>query len=154
MQTMMMAMADQKDQFGESIIINPKTILVPSGMQFDIYTLFNSPVIETSDNTQAVNPLYQYRSQLEVVEDPTINAMCGGMGNVMPWFLFGNPEDCDGIEVDYLNGQEIPNIRRMEAPGQLGFIWDIYLDWGISVMDYRSMVKNPGVKVETKLELA
>lgn len=154
MQTMMMAMADQKDQFGESIIINPKTILVPSGMQFDMYTLFNSPVIETSGNTQAVNPLYQYRSQLEVVEDPTINAMCGGMGNVMPWFLFGNPEDCDGIEIDYLNGQEIPNIRRMEAPGQLGFIWDIYLDWGISVMDFRGMVKNPGVKVETKLELA
>lgn len=154
MQTMIMAMADQKDQFGEAIIINPKTILVPSGMQFDMYTLFNSPVIETSDNTQAVNPLYQYRSQLEVVEDPTINAMCGGMGNVMPWFLFGNPADCDGIEVDYLNGQEIPNIRRMEAPGQLGFIWDIYLDWGISVMDFRGMVKNPGVKVETKLELA
>ena len=42
----------------------------------------------------------------------------------------------------------------MEAPGQLGFVWDIFLDWGISVMDYRGMVKNPGVKVETKLELA
>lgn len=53
----------------------------------------------------------------------------------------------------YLNGQEIPNIRRMEAPGQLGFIWDIYLDWGISVMDYRGAVKNPGIKVDTKLKL-
>lgn len=72
----------------------------------------------------------------------------------MPWWLFGAAGDCDGIEVDYLNGQEIPNIRRMEAPGQLGFVWDIFLDWGISVMDYRGMVKNPGVKVETKLELA
>ena len=55
--------------------------------------------------------------------------------------------------IDYLNGQEIPNIRRMEAPGQLGFIWDIYLDWGISVMDYRGAVKNPGIKVDTKLKL-
>lgn len=153
-QTMIMALANQKDQFDQAIVINPHTIVVPSGLSFDMYTLFNSPYIETKDNTQAVNPLYNYRGMLQVVEDPTINAMCGGMGNVMPWFLFGNPSDCDGIEIDYLNGQEIPNIRRMEAPGQLGFIWDIYLDWGISVMDYRSIVKNPGVAVSTKLELA
>lgn len=154
MQTMIMALANQKDQFGEAIIINPGQIVVPSGMKFDMYTLFNSPTINTTDNTQAVNPLYQYRDQIEVVEDPTINALCGGMGNVMPWWMFAAAGDCDGIEVDYLNGQEIPTIRRMEAPGQLGFIWDIYLDWGISVMDYRGIVKNPGVKVETKLELA
>ena len=42
----------------------------------------------------------------------------------------------------------------METPGTLGFVWDIYLDWGISVMDYRGIVKNPGVKVDTKLKLA
>ena len=154
MQTMIMALANQLDQFGEAIIINPAKIVVPSGMKFDMYTLFYSQTINTTDNTQAVNPLYQYKDSIEVVEDPTINALCGGMGNVMPWWLFGAEADCDGIEVDYLNGQEIPNIRRMEAPGQLGFIWDIYLDWGISVMDYRGIVKNPGVKVSTKLELA
>ena len=154
MQTMIMALANQRDQFDQAIVINPRTIVVPSGLSFDMYTLFNSPYIETKDNTQAVNPLYNYRGMLEVVEDPTINTLCGGMGNIMPWFLFGNPSDCDGIEIDYLNGQEIPTIRRMEAPGQLGFIWDIYLDWGITIMDYRSIVKNPGVKVSTKLELA
>ena len=153
-QTMIMALATQKDQFGEAIIINPAQILVPSGLKFDMYTLFNSPTINTSDNTQAVNPLYQYRDGLEVIEDPTINAMSGGMGNVMPWFMFGSSSDCDGIEVDYLNGQEIPTIKRSETVGQLGFVWDIFLDWGISVMDYRSMVKNPGVEVKTKLELA
>ena len=154
MQTMIMALANQKDQFGESIIINPAKIVVPSGMQFDMYTLFNSPTIHTTDNTQAVNPLYQYRDRLEVVEDPVINALCGGMGNIMPWWLLGAAGDTEFIEVDYLNGQEIPNIRRMETPGQLGFVWDIYLDWGISVMDFRGGVKNPGVEVKTKLELA
>jgi hypothetical protein len=154
MQTMIMALANQHDQFGEAIIINPSKIVVPSGMQFDMYTLFNSPVIHTPDNTQAVNPLYQYRSQLEVVEDPVVNALCGGMGNVMPWWLLGASGDTDFIEVDYLNGQEIPTIRRMESPGQLGFVWDIYIDWGISVMDFRGGIKNPGVAVKTKLEMA
>lgn len=154
MQTMIMALANQEDQFGEAIIINPAKLVVPSGMQFDMYTLFNSPTIHTTDNTQAVNPLFQYRDRLEVVEDPVINALCGGMGNVMPWWLLGAAGDTEFIEVDYLNGQEIPNIRRMETPGQLGFVWDIYLDWGISVMDFRGGIKNPGVEVKTKLELA
>lgn len=153
-QTMIMALATQKDQFGEAIIINPSKIVVPSGLKFDMYTLFNSPYIETKDNTQAVNPLYQYRGELEVIEDPTINALCGGMGKVMPWFLIGATSDTDFIEVDYLNGQEIPTIRRSETVGQLGFVWDIYLDWGISVMDFRGAVKNPGVEVKTKLDLA
>ena len=153
-QTMIMALTNQKDEFGQECIINPGALVLPSGMAFDIYTLFESPTINTEDNTQAVNPLYQYRNQIKVIEDPTINALCGGLGKTMPWFMTGNSSDTDGIEIDYLNGQEIPNIRRMEAPGQLGFIWDIYLDWGITVMDYRGFVKNPGVKVDTKLELA
>lgn len=153
-QTMIMALTNQKDEFGQECVINPGALVLPSGMAFDIYTLFESPTINTEDNTQAVNPLYQYRNQIKVIEDPTINALCGGLGKTMPWFMTGNPSDTDGIEIDYLNGQEIPNIRRMEAPGQLGFIWDIYLDWGITVMDYRGFVKNPGIKVDTKLELA
>lgn len=49
----------------------------------------------------------------------------------------------------YLNGQETPTFRRSETVGQLGFVWDIWLDWGISVMDYRAFVKNPGAALPT-----
>ena len=150
-QKMILALQSQQDQFNESIIIRPAKIVVPVGLSFDIYTLFHSPMINTAGNTQAVNPLYRYANQIEIVEDPTINVLCGGNGNTMPWFLLGAAEDTDFIEVDYLNGQEIPTIRRMEAPGQLGFIWDIYLDWGISVMDFRGAVKNPGTTVSDPL---
>ena len=151
MQAMIMALQNQRDQFGEAIIIRPATLIVPAGMAFDIYTLFNSPTINTEGNTQAVNPLYRYANQIQVIEDPTINVLCGGFGNVMPWWLLGSKDDTDFIEVDYLNGQEIPTIRRMETPGTLGFVWDIYLDWGISVMDWRGAIKNPGVKIENPL---
>ncbi len=149
MQAMIMALQTQTNEFNEAIIIRPETIVVPSGMAFDIYTLFNSPTIHTPENTQAVNPLYRYANQIHVVEDPTINVLCGGFGNTMPWFLLGAKDDTDFIEVDYLNGQEIPTIRRMEAPGTLGFVWDIYLDWGISVMDYRGAIKNPGTVIKS-----
>lgn len=151
MQAMIMALQGQLDEFGEACIIRPATIIVPSGMAFDIYTLFNSPTINTEGNTQAVNPLYRYANMIQVIEDPTINVLCGGYGKAMPWFLLGAKDDTDFIEVDYLNGQEIPTIRRMETPGTLGFVWDIYLDWGISVMDWRGAIKNPGVVIKNPL---
>ena len=50
--------------------------------------------------------------------------------------------------MDYLNGQETPTIRRSEVPGQLGYVWDIWLDWGITAVDFRGIAKNPGVAIE------
>ena len=151
LQSMMLTLQTQIDQFGEAIVINPAKLVIPVGYAMDVYTILYSPTVSTSGNTQATNPLYKYKEMLEVIEDPTINALCGGFGNVMPWFLVGAESDTDGIEVDYLDGKEIPNIRRMEVAGQLGFVWDIYLDWGISVMDYRGFVKNPGVEMASPL---
>lgn len=151
MQRMILALQTQKDQFGEAIIVRPAKIVVPAGMAFDIYTLFNSPTINTEGNTQAVNPMYRYANQIQVIEEPTINVLCGGFGKQMPWFLLGAGEDTDFIEVDYLNGKEIPTIRRMETPGTLGFVWDIYIDWGVSVMDFRGAVKNPGIAITSPL---
>lgn len=153
-QGMILALSNQKDEFGEACIIRPATIIVPSGYQFDMYTMFFSPTISTEGNTQAVNPLYRYRESIEVVEDPTINVLCGGFGKTMPWWLLGSKADTDFMEIDYLNGEEIPKIRRSEQAGTLGYTWDVYLDWGISVMDFRGGIKNPGVIVKNPVEMA
>ena len=151
MQKMIIALQSQTDEFGDAIIVRPATLIVPSGMGFEVFTIFNSPTINATGNTQAVNPLFRYASSIEIVEEPTINVLCGGYGKAMPWFLVGHKDDTDFIEVDYLNGQEVPTIRRMETPGTLGFVWDIYLDWGVAVMDWRGAVKNNGVIVADPL---
>lgn len=148
-QNMIMALGTQKDEFGESIIIRPAAMVLPVGYAFDTYGIFNSSTINTQTNTQAANSLFRYRDTIELIEDPTINALCGS--KAAPWFLLGNMEDTDFIEVDYLNGQEVPTIRRAEVPGQLGFVWDIWLDWGVTVMDYRGAVQNPGVTITDPL---
>ena len=62
--------------------------------------------------------------------------------------MFADTASAKGIQVDYLNGQETPTVRRMETPGQLGFVWDIYLDWGISVRDWRGIYRNDGAVIE------
>ncbi len=151
-QSMILALGGHKkkmDGAEQAIIIRPAVMVVPLGYKFAMYTLFHSATISASGD---VNPLYQYRDTIEIVEDATLNAQVPS--GAIPWFMVGDRNDTDFIQVDYLNGQEIPNIRRMETPGQLGFVWDVYLDWGITVLDFRGGVKNPGIEVASPIALA
>ena len=138
-QAAILQMQKQTDQFGEPIYMTPRTLVVPVGYEFDLAVIFHSAQVTGSANND-INPLYNY--PLQIVQSPVLNAMAGA--NACPWFLIADPSSARGIQVDYLNGQETPTVRRMEAPGTLGFTWDIWLDWGISVRDFRGIVKNPG----------
>lgn len=142
-QAIILQMQKQLDPFGDAIIIKPTYLIVPVGYGFVISTILRSPTINTTDNTQSVNPLYG--AAIQVVEDPTINALAGT--SAAPWFMVGDKTSAKSIQIDYLNGQETPTIRRSEQAGQLGFVWDIYLDWGVTVVDYRGIAKNPGVVI-------
>lgn len=146
-QSMILALGAHKTKDGQAITIRPGVIVVPLGYKFEMYTLFNSPTMSASGDS---NPLYQYRDAIEIVEDATLNALV--TSGAIPWYMVGDKEDTDFIQVDYLNGRDIPNIRRMEAPGQLGFTWDVYSDWGITVLDYRGAVKNPGIEIASPIE--
>ncbi len=144
-QAIITKMQMQKDQFGEAIYITPRTIVVPIGYEFDLAVILHSAQV-TGSNNNDINPLYNY--PLQVVQSPVLNGLAGE--GACPWFMFADAMSCRGIQVDYLNGQETPTVRRMEIPGTLGFVWDIYLDWGISVRDYRGIAMNPGVAIETE----
>ncbi len=136
---MMIKMMTQKDPFGESINVVPDKVIVPVGYDFLLDVIFNSERIPGSANND-VNPLRN--KKLKVISDGELNALAGE--NPCPWFMAANWMTARGVQVDYLNGQKQPTIRRGEKPGTLGFVWDIYLDWGISVRDFRGIVKNPG----------
>lgn len=139
-QAIILQMQKQTDQFGDAIYINPQTIVLPVGYEFDMAVILRSAQVTGSANND-INPLYNY--PLKVVQSPVLNALAGS--NACPWFMVASPASARGIQVDYLNGQETPTVRRMESPGVLGYTWDIYLDWGIAVRDFRGIAKNPGV---------
>ena len=141
-QEMILQMQKQTDHFGDPIYMTPKTIVVPVGYEFDLAVIFHSAQVTGSSNND-INPLYNY--PLQIVQSPLLNAMAGA--NACPWFMLADEASARGIQVDYLNGQETPTVRRMETPGTLGFTWDIWLDWGISVRDFRGIYKNPGVAI-------
>ena len=139
-QKMILQLQKQTDHFGEPITLTPAKLVVGVGYEFDLAVIFHSAQVTGSANND-YNPLYNY--PLGVVQTPVLNFLAGS-GKV-PWFL--QATGARGIQVDYLNGQETPTIRRMETPGTLGFVWDIYLDWGVSVRDYRSFVRNEGAVI-------
>ncbi len=141
-QAIILQMQKQTDQFGDAIYITPRTIVVPVGYEFDLAVILHSAQVTGSSNND-INPLYNY--PLQIVQSPILNALAGA--NACPWFMFADQSSARGIQVDYLNGQETPTVRRMEAPGVLGFTWDVWLDWGISVRDFRGIAKNPGVVI-------
>lgn len=141
-QAMILQMQNQVDQFGEAIYITPQHIIVPVGYEFDLAVILRSAQVPGSSNND-INPLYNY--PLSIIQTPVLNAMAGT--NAAPWFMVANTMSAKSIQVDYLNGQETPIVRRMESPGVLGFVWDMYLDWGISVRDFRGIAKNPGVAI-------
>lgn len=147
LQAAMLKLLTQTDPFGDSIMVQPRYIIVPVG-----YGFLMSQILETSQidvdgiGSHTANALYQYRNRLQVIEEGTLNALAGE--NAVPWFVVGDPSYARSIQVDYLNGQETPTIRRMEVAGQLGYVWDIWLDWGITAVDFRGIAKNPGVTIK------
>lgn len=142
MKAMLIQMMTQKDPFGESINVVPETVIVPVGYEFLLDVLFHSDRIPGSADND-INPLRSRK--MKVVSDGELNALAGE--GTCPWFMAANWMTAKGIQVDYLNGQKQPTIQRGEKPGTLGFVWDIYMDWGISVRDFRGLLKNPGVKL-------
>ena len=141
-QAIILQMQHQRDQFGEAIYITPQYIIVPVGYEFDLAVILHSAQVVGSSNND-INPLYNY--PINIIQTPVLNALAGE--NAVPWFMTANTASAKHIQVDYLNGQETPTVRRMETPGILGFQWDIYLDWGIAVRDFRGIAMNPGEKI-------
>ena len=142
-QAMILQMQKQKDPFGDPILMVPKWIIVPVGYEFDLAVVLHSSQV-TGSNNNDYNPLYNY--PITIVQTPMLNAMAAG--KAVPWFMVADPMSAKSVHVDYLNGKEMPFIRRMEAPGTLGFTWDIFMDWGICVRDFRGIAKNPGEVVK------
>ena len=147
LQAAMLKLLHQTDPFGDSIMVEPKYVIVPVGYGFKMSQILETAMIDvTGIGSHTANALYQYRNKLQVIEEGALNVLAGS-GNAIPWFVAGDQRYAKSLQVDYLNGQETPTIRRSEVPGRLGFVWDIWLDWGITAVDFRGIAKNPGTTI-------
>lgn len=147
MTRMITMMGLQTDQFGESIMVEPAAVIVPVGWGILVSQILNTAVIDVDGiGSHTVNVLNtQYRSKVKVIEEGALNVLAGA--NACPWFMAADPMQTKSVQVDYLNGVTTPSFRRSEKAGYLGFIWDIWLDWGVNIVDFRGILRNNGAKL-------
>lgn len=139
-QKMIYMIGIQKDSAGNQLALVPDIFIVPFGLGVEVQKILSTPTFYSAEGT-TVNPYYN--SGFEVIEDVTMNGFIKE-GEALPWFMGMKNEI---IQIDYLNGQKEATIRRSEKPGTLGFVWDVYFDFGVSMLHPQAICRNPGIAI-------
>lgn len=132
------AMRKQKNQRGKEVLnIAPKYILLPTGLETETDQLLVSITDPASSNSGVRNP---FTGKLIPVCDAELDQY-----SEIAWYLAAQSgQGVDTIEVTYLNGQKTPIIESQIAFDILGMKWRIYIDYGVTLLDYKGFHKNPG----------
>jgi hypothetical protein len=131
------AMRKQKNLRGkETLNIAPKYILLPTGLETGTEQLLVSMTDPASSNSGVRNP---FTGKLIPVCDAELDQY-----SATAWYLAAQAGLVDTIEVTYLNGQKTPIIESQVAFDVLGMKWRIYIDYGVTLLDFRGLYKNPG----------
>ncbi len=133
------AMRTQRNLRGNEVLnIGPRFLIVPAARETEAQQFLSATLIPTQQN--AVNP---FVGTLELVADAELDALVIPPA-AFPWFLAASPADIDTIEVTYLNGDDMPKLESQVGFDFLGIKWRIYIDYGVTVLDYRGLYMNPG----------
>jgi hypothetical protein len=137
---MRMKMKNQKAAGGQvKLNIPAKFLIVPTALETKAGQLIGSTVDPSQTNPNIPNPFY---NSLTVISDAELDDATEN--GAKEWYLVAD-QLRSPIQVDYLNGVDMPTIVMKQPPaGQLGYVWDIYIDYGVTIVDYKTVVKNNG----------
>lgn len=119
--------------------IGPKFLIVPTALETAALQMIYSSADPNAVHASVQNPFY---NSLQVIADAELDdATANGE---LEWYLAADALR-SAVQVDFLNGVDMPTIQMRQAPpGQLGFVWDIYIDYGVTLVDWRTLIKNNG----------
>ncbi len=130
-------MRTQKNIRGEETLnINPTYLIVPAALETEAQKLLFSIADPSSDNSGVANV---FRNSLTLVVDAELDSY-----SEKSFYTAAASGDVDTIEVTYLNGDDMPKIESRIGFDFLGMEWRIYIDYGVTVLDYRGLGKNAG----------
>ena len=138
--TMRMLMRKQKAVGGEvNLNIMPKFMLVPTSLETEAGQLIGATVDPSKTNPNIPNPFF---NSFTIISDPELDD--GNENGAFEWYLTADQLRAP-IQVDFLNGVDMPTITMKQPPaGQLCYMWDIYIDYGVTAVDYKTVIKNAG----------
>ena len=120
----------------ETLNITPAFLIVPAAIETDAEKLLVSIADPSSTNAGVANV---FRNSLSLVVDAELDSY-----SATSYYVAASPSDIDTIEVTYLNGDDMPKLESQIGFDFLGMKWRIYIDYGVTVLDYRGLGKNAG----------
>lgn len=119
--------------------IPARFMLVPTKLETKAWQLISSTVDPAATNPNVPNP---FLNKFTIISDADLDDAT--VNGEKEWYVTSDKLRSP-IQVDFLNGKDMPTIAMKTAPaGQLGFLWDIYMDYAVTVVDYKTVVKNNG----------
>ena len=130
-------MATQKDPDSKaaSLNITPSFLLVPVAKQGTAIVVMESETEIASSQNNSKRP-NSVRNIAEVISDARLT------GNA--WYMVGNPDVYDTIEVSYLDGNQMPFLEQQNQWAIDGVDFKVRLDAAVTPLDFRGMTKNAG----------
>lgn len=127
-----LALRKQKGTDGKTVInVVPKTLLVGPELETKAEKLLTTI---NATNTDDVNP---FAGKLTLAVEPRIT----GAG----WYVFADPASIPTLEYSYLSSAPGPQMSSREGWEVLSVEYRVYLDFGAGAIDWRGVVRNPGV---------
>ncbi|MGI5839292.1 MAG: prohead protease/major capsid protein fusion protein [bacterium] len=132
------AMRSQTNLRGNEILnIGPMFLITPAALQ-----TVAEQFVATNYVPNTMGNINPFAGKLIPISDAELDALTGPAP--FPWFLAADPADIDTIEVTYLNGDDMPKLESQVGFDFLGIKWRIYIDYGVTVLDYRGLYMNTG----------
>jgi phage head maturation protease len=131
------AMRKQQGPNGSMLDITPRFVLAPVAQQTDAEILLLSSTLSDTNRPAGIpNPFMG----IQPICDPRLDA-----NSAVAWYLVGDPNTWDTIEVAYLNGNREPYIEERPTMSGDGMLWKVRFDFGAGLMSSSGFFKNPGV---------
>lgn len=131
-------MALQKDPDSHAkagLNIRPAFLLVPVELEGDASVLMNSEF----DPAKTQRTPNSVRSMAQVISDARLST-----ASPKDWYLAGNPNTYDTVEVSYLNGVQTPTLEQRDGWHVDGVEFKVRIDAGVKALDFRALSKTPG----------
>ena len=119
----------------EVLDIRAAYLVVPVALEDKAKTLIASETDPDQANSGKPNI---HRNTLSVISDPTLDA-----DSLTAWYLMSASDPI--VEVDFLDGVDIPFLESQQGFTVDGIKWKVRLDYGQTAIDFRGAWKNAGV---------
>jgi hypothetical protein len=130
------AMRKQTGPAGKHLNIIPRYIIIPAAMETSAEIISRSISLpEDNKSGGVVNPW----QSLTPISEPRLDD-----DSEIAWYLAADPNQVDMIDLAYLGGVQEPYTEEYQVFNRDAIGFKIRHEFGVGLMDYRGLYKNPG----------